>query len=89
MLSSALMAVLITATPAHRAEPAHLVAQIKSACNAQGLDRKFVRYVEKTPSEKDAPGFRLIGQTSPGKSFMTADDASSCVTELTRLDLAR
>jgi hypothetical protein len=87
MLSSALMAVLITATPAHRNGPARPVAQSTSTCSAL-FDRKFVYFVEKTPSEKDAPGLRLVAQTSTTPPLVTAGP-SSCVTYLTRLDLAR
>jgi hypothetical protein len=88
MLSSALMAVLITATPAHRNGPARPVAQSTSTCSARWLDPKFVHFVEKAPSEKDAPGLRLVTQTSTTPPLITAGP-SSCVTYLTRLDLAR
>jgi len=88
MLSSALMAVLIASSPAHAAEPALQVAQIRAACNAQELDRKFVYYMEKAPSEKDAPGMRLIADT-PTITTPFEMDGSRCMTYLTRVDLAR
>jgi len=87
MISSALVAVLIAATPTHQTEPAKPAAQVNSACNLQ-FDRKFVHFVEKAPSEKDAPGLRLIAQTSTPTPLVTEGD-SSCVRELTRLDLGR
>jgi hypothetical protein len=89
MLSSALMAVLIATSPTHQTEPVREVAQVKSTCNAQSLDPKFVHFVEKAPSEKDAPGMRLIAQTSKETPLVTAGDPSSCVMEVMRLDLGR
>jgi len=87
MLSSALMAVLIASSPAHPAEPARPVAPLTSACSAQ-LDRKFAYFVDKTPSEKGYPGFRLVAQTSKATP-LAVDGASNCVSYLTRLDLVR
>jgi hypothetical protein len=87
MLSSALMAVLITASPAHRPESAGPVAQVNSVCSAQ-FDRKFVHFVEKTPSEKHGPGLRLVAGGSKAMPLVTAD-GSNCVRELTRGDLVR
>jgi len=87
MLSSALMAVLITASPTHQTESAGPVAQVNSVCGPQ-FDRKFVHFVEKAPSEKGFPGLRPIAQTLKATPLVT-DGASSCVTYLTRVDLAR
>jgi hypothetical protein len=87
MLSSALMAVLIIASPAHQSEQPRKVAQVKSACDAQ-FDRKCVHFVKKTPGEKDTPGVYLITDASKAMPLVTAD-GSDCVRELTRLDLVR
>ncbi len=86
MLSTALIAILFTAAPA--TQKPHQQARVDGACNAQGLDRKFVHYVERAPSEKDAPGVRLVADQMKATSFVT-DSASRCVTYLTRLDLER
>ncbi len=87
MLSSSLMAVLIASSPAHPTEPAPAVAPFTSACSAQ-LDRNFVYFVDKTPSEKGYSGFRLIAQTSKATP-LAVDGAPNCVTYLTRLDVVR
>jgi hypothetical protein len=88
MLSTALIAVVFTAPPAQAAQKPHQQARVDAACNAQGLDRKFVHYVERTPGEKDAPGVRLVADQMKATSFVT-DGASRCVTYLTQLDLGR
>jgi len=88
MLSPALTAVLLTATPAQPTEKTHTLAQIESGCNAQSVDPKFVHFVEKTPSERAFPGLRLVSHSTTVQPFVSAD-ASSCVTYLTRLNLRR
>ncbi len=87
MFSSALMAVLIATAPAQPAKPTRSVAQLPYACSAR-FDQNFVHFVEKAPSEKDAPGLRLVAQTSTATPLVT-DGPSSCMTYLTRLDLRR
>jgi hypothetical protein len=84
MLSSALMAVLIATAPAQPTNAPPHVAETPSACSAQ-FDRDFVHFVEKAPSEKNAPGLRLVAQTTTATSLVT-DGSSSC---MTRLDSAR
>jgi len=88
MLSSALIAVLFSATPAQPTKKAHPIARLDTGCNAQWLDPKFVHYLEKAPSEKAAPGVRLISDELKATPLVTSG-ASSCVTYLTRLDLVR
>ncbi len=87
MLSSALMAVLIAATPARHTEPAPQVDKLNSVCGPQ-FDRKFVHFVETSPSEKALPGLRLVAQTSTATPLV-ASEGSNCVRRLTRLDLGR
>jgi len=87
MLSSALMAVLITATPSHPSKPAPAAPQMNSVCSAQ-FDPNFVHFVEKTPGEKPGPGLRLVADASKATPLVTAG-AASCVTELTRGELVR
>ncbi len=87
MLSSALMAVLITAEPAHPSEPARRAPEINSVCSAQ-FDPNFVHFVEKPPGEKSGPGIRQVAEASKTAPLVTAGGAS-CVTELTRGDLVR
>ena len=90
MLSSALMAVLITSTPAQPSQPlpARQTAPVDQVCSAQWVDRKFVHYVEKTPGEKGAPGLRLIADELAPAPLVT-DKGSSCVIQVTRFDLVR
>jgi hypothetical protein len=89
MLSSALMAVLIATAPSHASTSTHAGAEtapLKPACGPD-FDHKFVHFVERAPSEKGAPGFRLIAE--PSKLQLAPADPSNCVTLLTRLDLGR
>jgi hypothetical protein len=88
------MAVLITAAPAPPTQlqparqTANQTAPADPVCRRVQFDQKFVHFVEKTPSEKNAPGFRLIAQDLASPPVVT-EKASGCVIEVTGPDLVR